>query len=183
MNRLNDKQRELVSNNYGLIWKFCKLHNINKDEYSDILSIALCESVLSYDESREKIKFSTYAFRLMKNRLINEYWKNIKQRQIPQDMLVYGDCLVDKEEEGLGTILENISSMDNVEEVVLFKDMVYRLRNTKKLLTDRQKQMLDCVLLGLSNKQSQLVLNLSLKRTEQIKSDLKGRICKLLEDY
>ena len=79
MNRLNDKQRELVSNNYGLIWKFCKLHNINKDEYSDILSIALCESVLSYDENREKIKFSTYAFRLMKNRLINEYWKNIKQ--------------------------------------------------------------------------------------------------------
>lgn len=183
MNRLNDKQRELVSNNYGLIWKFCKLHNINKDEYSDILSIALCESVLSYDENREKIKFSTYAFRLMKNRLINEYWKNIKQRQIPQDMLIYGDCQVDKEEEGLGTILENISSMDNVEEVVLFKDMVYRLRNTKKLLTDRQKQMLDCVLLGLSNKQSQLVLNLSLKRTEQIKSDLKGKICKFLEDY
>ena len=98
-------------------------------------------------------------------------------------MLVYGDCQVDEKEEGLGTILENISSMDNVEEVVLFKDMVYRLRNTKKLLTDRQKQMLDCVLLGLSNKQSQLVLNLSLKRTEQIKSDLKGKICKFLEDY
>lgn len=183
MKKLNDKQRKLIEENYGLMGKFCKLHNIKFEEYSDVLSIALCESALLYDETKERIKFSTYAFRLMKNRWINEYKKNnFKQSKIPQEKIIYGDAYLNDDVE-LGSLIDNISSADNIEEIIIFKDMIYQLKNGKKILTERQKQMLDCVLIGLSNKQSQLILNLSLKRTEQIKSDLKNKICAFLECY
>ena len=184
MKKLNEKQKEIVAANYGLIWKFCRIHNIDKDEYSDILSIAWCESVLLYDETKSKLTFSTFAFHRMNNKLIDEYRKNnAKEKRIPLDKLVYGDGIKDEDESNLGTIFDNISSMEDIEEVIIYKDMVNQLRNTNKFLTDRQKQMLDCLLAGLSNKQSQLVLNLSLKRTEQIKHDLKGRISSFLECY
>lgn len=184
MKRLNEEQREMVTANYGLIWKFCKIHNIDKDEYSDILSIALCESVLLYDENKSNIKFSTFAFHHMNKRLIDEYRRtNCKKGLIPSDKLVYGDAVIDDNEEGLGTIFDNIISTDDIEEIVIYKDMISQLKNTTKFLTDRQKQMLNCLLAGLNNKQSQLVLQLSLKRTEQIKHDLKGKISSFLECY
>ena len=183
MKKLNEKQKKLVEENYGLMGKFCKLHNIKFEDYSDILSIALCESALLYDETKECIKFTTYAFRLMKNRWINEYKKNnFKQSKIPQEKIVYGDSYLNDDAE-LGSLFDNIASTDNIEEIVIFKDMIYQLKSGKKFLTERQKEMLDCLLMGLSNKQSQLVLQLSLKRTEQIKSDLKNKICGFLECY
>lgn len=182
MEKMNDRQRKLAQENYGLIWAFCQRYHVDFNEYSGLLSIALCEACIHYDESKGG-KFSSYAFTFMINRYRNEYNRNLRLSQIPQDKIVYGDTLTNAEEENLGTILDNISSIDNIEEIVILKDMMQKLRNEKKILTDRQKQMLECVLLGLSNKESQIVLNLSLKRTEQIKSDLRKGICSFLESY
>ena len=37
--KLTNEQRKLVEENYNLIYGFCALHKIDKDEYSDILSL------------------------------------------------------------------------------------------------------------------------------------------------
>ena len=179
--KLSNKQQELVTKNYGLIGEFCRINHINMEDYSDVLSIALCESALSYDETRGGIKFSTYAFAQMKRKYIDVIRNENCLKHIPKDKMVSGDALKNSEEEDMGTLFDSINAIDNVEDIVICRDMVAQIRKSNKVLTERQKQLLDYMLIGLDNKQAQIIMQVSLRRVEMIKSDIRNRIGKFLE--
>ena len=85
--KLDDKQRQLVSDNHSLIYSYAKSKNLYLDEYYDLLAIALCKAAKSFDESRTK--FSTFAYKCMENE-VTTYWRKLNaQCSVPQDMMVY----------------------------------------------------------------------------------------------
>ena len=91
--KMTETQRKLAEENYGLIGGFCNLYNLNSDDYSDILSLALCESAMRYDASKG-IAFSTYTYQIMNNRMIDEYRKTQSREVIPRDMIISENDLV-----------------------------------------------------------------------------------------
>lgn len=66
---LNEKQKNLVEENYNLIYKYAKDHKLDIEEFSGLLSIGLCKAALNYDS--DKTKFSTFAYRCMGNEVSN----------------------------------------------------------------------------------------------------------------
>lgn len=66
---LNEKQKNLVEENYNLIYKYAKDHKLDMEEFSGLLSIGLCKAALNYDS--DKTKFSTFAYRCMGNEVSN----------------------------------------------------------------------------------------------------------------
>lgn len=61
---LSDEQRDFVAQNHKLIYSFAIRHNIDIEEFYDLLAIALCMAAIGYDESMGC--FSTYAYASMK---------------------------------------------------------------------------------------------------------------------
>lgn len=180
--KLTEEQKKLVEQNYNLIYGFCKLHKIDKDEYSDILSLALCESAMRYD-NKKKLAFSTYTYFLMSNRMKNMH--RAKKRYIlntPEDK----DNFIEKNYDDINDLFDTISSVNDIDEIenfVMYKCILEDIRN-KANLSDKQKQVLNYLLLGLTNKEMHLALNCSLRYTEKLRRITKDKIGKfILSEY
>lgn len=100
---LNDEQQKFVEANHNLIYAYAHKHNLDLDEYYDILAIALCHAALRYDPS--KGLFSTYAYRAMRNE-VYMYWRDnyVLQKVIPQDMLISYNVILTEKLEALDTV-------------------------------------------------------------------------------
>lgn len=173
--KLTDSQRKMVEENYGLIQGFCTLHGINKNKYSDILSLALCESAMRYDETKG-ISFSSYAYRIMNNRMINEYRKEHAKTRIPSDMIVSVNSIDTEKYGNISSLYETIASAENVEEIAMYKYIINDMRTNEKFLTEKQKITLDCLILGLSIKESHYVINCTLRYAEKLREIVRYKI-------
>lgn len=84
---LNDEQRKLVSENINVVdMVICKYIHINNNicgmEYDDIFqvgAIGLCKAAANYQEY-SSAKFSTYAFKVVKNTII-DHLKSVRCKQ------------------------------------------------------------------------------------------------------
>jgi RNA polymerase sigma factor (sigma-70 family) len=76
---LNEQQKQLVEENHNLIYGFAHRHNINLNEYYDVLAISLCKAGESFDD--KKGKFSTYAYTIMWRDYLNEMEAKFTQKR------------------------------------------------------------------------------------------------------
>ena len=186
--KLTDEQKKLVEENYNLIYGFCALHKIDKDEYSDILSLALCESAMKYDATKQT-SFSSYAYSLMDKRMKNEHRNAMCSSRVPKNLILSeSDFLSDNYNnnvhDNINSLFDIIESTDNTEEIVMYKCMLNDIKSQSKLLSDKQKQILDCLLLGLTNKEMHLILNCTLRYTEKLRHITKDKVGKfILSNY
>lgn len=85
--KLNDKQRKMVEDNLDMIdmviWKCIHINNhVCGMEYDDIYqvgAIGLCKAAVNY-RWMEKATFSTYAFRVIRNTIL-DYLRSLNTRQ------------------------------------------------------------------------------------------------------
>ena len=91
-NRLTNEQQKLVSDNYGLIYKYIIDNNIDEEEYYDILCIGICKAAKAFNKN--KGRFSTLAFRCMENEINSYKRKQIKQSVIPESLIVSYDSTI-----------------------------------------------------------------------------------------
>ena len=75
---LNDEQRKLVEDNHALIIGYASKHNLDIDDWYDILALALCEAAFYYDESKGYL-FSTFAFKCMNGDVYKEMVSKTKK--------------------------------------------------------------------------------------------------------
>lgn len=52
---LSNEQKNLVEENYNLIYKYAKDHKLDIEEFSGLLSIGLCKAALNYDSDKNKV--------------------------------------------------------------------------------------------------------------------------------
>lgn len=64
---LTPEQRKLAEKHHNLIFYFMKRKRLDQEEFYDILAIALCKAVRSYDPS--EYAFATYCYRCFENAL------------------------------------------------------------------------------------------------------------------
>lgn len=113
---LNEKQKNLVEENYNLIYKYAKDHKLDIEEFSGLLSIGLCKAALNYDE--DKTKFSTFAFRCMGNEVSN-YLRKINAGKYLRHDEVYSMEALNENRAIEETLL--MTSSENIEREYIFK--------------------------------------------------------------
>lgn len=96
--RLNDEQREFITENHNLIYSFLRSQNLSIDEWYDLAAIGLCKAALTFDQ--DKSKFSTYAYKCMYNQIMIEKRKEKADRRVDDNLVLYYDAMFDCSDDG-----------------------------------------------------------------------------------
>lgn len=122
MCKLTNDERELVEKNHNLIYWYANSHNLDLNDYYDILAIALCKAAIGYDSS--KGAFSTYATRCLENaRLMEIRNNNCKSRQA---LVISFDTVISEKDGNTLTVEDTLTTgLDVLDECMLldFEDL------------------------------------------------------------
>lgn len=153
---LTKEQQELVSLNHDLIYDFAKKRNLSIEEYYDILAIGLCKSAIVFDE--KKGKFSTVAFRCMKNELCN-YWMHMQRKSyIPDNIILSYDAPISWNSDDNCSFLDKFTDNNYTCDIVIDNIMSDNMFNT---LTPREKKIVKYLNEGLEQKDIANILGCS----------------------
>lgn len=118
---LTERQKQLVIDNHGLIYKFLNYYKLG-DDYYDIAALALCKAACGYD-AREAC-FVTFAYCCMKNEVLFQMSKDNKQ-----SYLYYDDC------DSFGNpFIESLPSKTNVFNSVVVREFCGHLCDVEKMI-------------------------------------------------
>lgn len=106
MDRLNDEQREFVTENHNLIYSFLYSNNLNVEEWYDLAAIGLCKACLSFDGG--KSQFSTFAYKCMWNQVFAEMRKEGAIRRGKYDKVLYYDAMIHTDSDGVNCSFLNL---------------------------------------------------------------------------
>lgn len=85
---MDDKQRQLVADNHGLIYHMLKMTHREVSEYYDVAAIGLCKAAMAY--SPDKGAFSTFACQCILFELnVDDRWHDRVKRRVDKDALHY----------------------------------------------------------------------------------------------
>lgn len=159
MRTLTERQKQLVTDNHGLIYKFLNYYKLG-DDYYDVAALALCKAACSYD-TREAC-FATFAYCCMKNEVLSQMSKDNKQSYSH-----YDDC------DSFGNpFIESLPSKANV-----FNNVV--IREFSDCLCDAEKM----ILFYLMNNLNECDLSEILSCTQQYISKIRKRIQSKWTEY
>lgn len=68
--KLTDTERNLITDNYNLVYRFLWKYHLNIEEWESILVLALCEKIHLYDDSKSQL--STFIFTVLKTAYLQE---------------------------------------------------------------------------------------------------------------
>lgn len=102
--KLNDAQRKMVEDNHNLIYWYISRHNLDINEYYDLLAIELCHTAMKHDESRGS--FANYFKLRVDGRIRNEYRDTQAQKRLHTKV-----ALLDN----LHTIVDDCDLLDVIE--------------------------------------------------------------------
>ena len=149
---MDPKEREkFITDNHNLIYKFIHKHNLDLEDNYDLLAIALIKAFDTY-EANKNIKFSTYAFKVMRNKYLNE----LRKRR--RDSLNYA-VSIEKE------VCENMPLIDTLESEEVIKDLC--ALKTPGSLTNKERLVFSYYLKGYSIMQTARILGVSHQCIEQ----------------
>lgn len=151
--RLNDEERKLIEDNYGLIYSFAIKKNLELDEVYGELATGMCYAAHSFNPKRGK--FSTLAYYCMSSELNKTYKYNNRNRRIPEDKLDHYDKLNIYERESLWDITDFKLSRFNNPYNKAIDEINYNnvIKRISKILTDKEKAVLYYKLKGLTNEE------------------------------
>ena len=151
---LNEKQKNLVEENYNLIYKYAKDHKLDIEEFSGLLSIGLCKAALNYDE--DKTKFSTFAFRCMGNEVGNYLRKINASKYLRHDEVYSMEALNENENRAIEeTFL--MTSSENIERDYMFKA---KFQKEYDKLKDQVKNIVSLKYHGYTNNEVAEIMNM-----------------------
>lgn len=98
MKRLNDEQRQFVTENHNLIYSFLNSNNLDIEEWYDLAAIGLCKAALNYNG--EIAKFSTFAYKCMWNQVHIEMRRQSAIRRADDNAVLYYDAMFECNDDG-----------------------------------------------------------------------------------
>lgn len=150
---LSNEQKNLVEENYNLIYKYAKDHKLDIEEFSGLLSIGLCKAALNYDS--DKTKFSTFAFRLGNE--VSNYLRKINAGKYLRHDEVYSmEALNENENRAIEETLLMTSS-ENIEREYIFKA---KFQKEYSKLKDQVKNIVTLKYHGYTNNEVAEIMNI-----------------------
>ena len=165
---LNNQQRQLVEDNYGLIYAYMSSHHLQENDVEDwfgTCAIGLCQAALAYDEDRN-VKFTTLAYTCIENEVNKVFQKKRLENVISLD-------LESSSEEGsnLYNIIPDVSFSDRQIE---FREMFNHHYNE---LCERDKGIINyCVHTSLSHVEIAKKYNVSRPVVDKVYNRFKNNI-------
>ena len=169
-----DNAEEMFNKNINIAYKISSEYK-NWDCLADIQQIALLglwKSILKFDSTRN-IKFSTFAYSVIKNeinfylRKIRKHGNNISINTIIYDDLTLEDAMAD-EKDYIGELID-----------FLDKQKIFN----KIDLTDRQKKILELTKVGKTQKNIAKILNISQPEVSRDIKRIKNKIMRVEGGY
>lgn len=151
---LNEKQKNLVEENYNLIYKYAKDHKLDIEEFSGLLSIGLCKAALNYDS--DKTKFSTFAYRCMGNEVSNYLRKINTAKHLRHDTVCSMEALDEDDDRPISETLL-LASSENIE-----REYIFRVKFQKEYdkLKDQVKNIVALKYRGYTNNEVAEIMNM-----------------------
>lgn len=151
---LNEKQKNLVEENYNLIYKYAKDHKLDIEEFSGLLSIGLCKAALNYDS--DKTKFSTFAFGCMGNEVSNYLRKINACKYLRHDEVYSMEAFDENYDSPISETLLMVSS-ENIEREYIFKA---KFQKEYDKLKDQVKNIVVLKYRGYTNNEVAEIMNM-----------------------
>lgn len=111
------QQRKLVEDNHSLIYYMLRQMQESIDEYYDLAAIALCKAAVSWQA--EKGAFTSYACQCIKNEILRDYRAKMMQKRQLNEYLISYDAPVLTQDGDEISLLEQIRSLESVENEAL----------------------------------------------------------------
>lgn len=170
---LTNEQRDIVTKNHGLIYKFLSDNNLDVNEYYDLCAIGLCNAVKHYDGKKGRL--STLAYKCMNNEVTNVRRKRARN-EIESTMISYDIELSNGEDV---TLLDTLPGDNkNSEKNYLFKlqisEAIRKMNRDEKKITMR-------IIQGYTIREISEEMDISHQRVHQIlKQNIKNKISKYI---
>lgn len=150
---LTKEQQKIVEDNHNLIYGYAYKHNLDLDEYYDLLAIALCRAAMYYDGT--KCKFTTYVYNCM-CREVNNYktYSKAKCRCVESNIVSLDVDVKTKDDKNNGSFemyclpsnLIDVLPEDYVIQKIIYEQIMLLLSNKEKQIFKYKEQ-------GLSEKE------------------------------
>lgn len=159
--KLNNTQKILVEDNYGLIYKFAKEYHLDMEDYYDVLAIGLCQAAMSYNPNSDS-KFSTYAFAVMRNYYFNTYRSQYgcKRNEGDKQLVSYNDIRFPRSDNEDSEYLKYFESQDEdiLNSIIASTTEQFIINRIKK---PRHKQIAKLLFAGFSQTDTAKIMNVS----------------------
>ncbi len=155
--RMTEEQRKIAEQNHNLIYDFLYKNELNIEEYYDIAAIGLCKAAMNYNSKRGR--FSTLAFKCMKNEVNHHISYINRKKRIPPSHIYSYDILLNTDEDKYNSYIDIIFDGDFDTYEIVEKNISYA--NFSKELNDREKFIIKCFESGLTQREIGIKLNIS----------------------
>lgn len=164
---LAEEQKRLVTENHQLIYGFLSKNGLDSEEFYDLAAIGLCKAAENYRES-DGI-FSTYAYRCMKNTVLNEIRRLNGVKKVPVCMISSYNVPISGCEDEEIELLDSFKSdldieMEVIDEIILEKLM--------RKLSGKYKNTLILSLKGYNNTEISDILGCNQSYISRIKKKI-----------
>jgi len=176
---LTQKEKELVEENYGLIFSFLKKYNYSQEDWYDIAAIGLCKAAHSFNPEKG-YKFSTYAYKIMRNAIAYELRSTYAEKYIPEEAIVSYDNLIFSSDEEESTYLDILPDSYNLEEEAICLSEYNLFFNQ---LPERNKQLLSLSEEGYTLSEIATLFQCSFQRVAQLKQVLKEQFLSRISEH
>ena len=165
---MTQEQKDFTEANHNLIYSFMNLHNLNSEEYYDVLAISLCNAAITFDKDKG-FTFSTYAFKCMQNEIFKEGRTKLLKRRIPEGLIYSLDAKYSSSEAETYSLSDKIPTQkDSIEELINKIDLQEAL---KKLNPMEYNVIYNIFFNNLSEMELAKKLSISKQRINIIKHD------------
>ena len=123
--KLNEKQRQLVEDNIGIIYNTIKLTNgnIHNIDLIEVGYIGLCKAALHYKRLNNNINFATYATTCIKNEIFHQYHHNSSYNEKMNNNLISLNSFIETDDGKRIELIECIQDTNNFYDN--FETMIY----------------------------------------------------------
>lgn len=167
---MTDKETKLIEDNMNVVYWYIKSHNLDYDEWEDVLLLALCEQINKFDPNRGQI--TTFINQVCKS-TINKtlYYRSRKMRTHAEGVKeIYLDSQIAIENgETYGDIL--VGKNEPAFEQVSVKDA---FRSTYEKLNPKEKKIVKLYYLGYNTNEIVDIIGCTNQNISRIKLKVKA---------
>ena len=154
---LTEREKQFIMENHNLVYSYLRKYGYSIEEYYNIAIMGLIKSAQAYSrraELRKKYSFSYVAFQYMRAEISNHFKMESSKKRKPEEKVLSLDADY-AETENLYNCTDG-KSYEPENEIMVAETLTELLEN----LTDIQRKITEMKLIGYSNKETYLILEI-----------------------
>ena len=168
--KMTEAQKELVVKNHALIFGCLKKYNMSEEEGYGLAAIGLCEAALKYN--KEIGAFSTYAYRVMGNKIMEEFRKSRRSFNFRHNTVSYYSQTAGDKECSF-EFIETLGDETNVEFLAVNRVFI---EDIVKILSSKEKEILKMQAVGFSQNEIAEHLGISQPSVSHLLKTIRDRV-------